>query len=357
MVAASALSLRLSNPMNHRNWIPSVITLVATWAAIGMVGIRAEDARPPRRDSLLYVSIEAENDLWGSGDDRHYTHGTRLSFMPACEPPGWLRRICETVRLFEPGTARRVEFSVGQAIFTPEDIRSPNLVERDRPYAGWLYGTASVIALVEESPEQRSANNLDITLGIVGPSARAGQVQTDWHEVIDSPRPEGWDHQLNDEPGIVLTYTRLWERFIALPLNIQAGFAPHFVVAAGNVYTYGGAGTMMRLGLNLRDDLGPSTIKPGFPGAAYFRKKHAWAFYGFAGVEARGVARNIFLDGNTFEDSHRVDKKPLVFDAQVGIALRYKNIRLSVTDVFRSKEFDGQDEISEYGAINVTVLF
>jgi hypothetical protein len=32
-------------------------------------------------------------------------------------------------------------------------------------------------------------------------------------------------------------------------------------------------------------------------------------------------------------------------------------VRLSFTNVFRSKEFDGQHEPSEYGAINLTVLY
>lgn len=35
-----------------------------------------------------------------------------------------------------------------------------------------------------------------------------------------------------------------------------------------------------------------------------------WEAYVFAGAEGRGVASNIFLDGNTFEDSHTVDREP-----------------------------------------------
>jgi hypothetical protein len=34
--------------------------------------------------------------------------------------------------------------------------------------------------------------------------------------------------------------------------------------------------------------------------------------YGFVSLDGRAVARDIFLDGNTFTDSHQIDKKYFV---------------------------------------------
>jgi len=66
------------------------------------------------------------------------------------------------------------------------------------------------------------------------------------------------------------------------------------------------------------------------------------------------MGRNIFLDGNTFTDSHSVDKETLVGDFQVGFAFHLRNIRIAFTHIVRSKEFEGQTERARYGAINLT---
>jgi len=316
----------------------------------------ARDEAPNER--LAYWSVQAENDLWGNGADRHYTHGTKFSLVPAGEAPQWLKQIGAYVPFFRPGYDRGVEFSIGQNIYTPDDIEDPALIATDRPYAGWLYGSVTLLGILEETSDFRVSNAFDLTIGVVGQSSLADAVQRRWHKIIATRTPEGWDHQLHDEAGVNLTYTRVWERFVRLGHPwVELSAAPHMVGALGNIYTYLGTGLMLRLGHNLRSDIGPPAISPGFPGTAYFRSNQAFSVYLFAGVEGRAVGRNIFLDGNTFEESHSVDRRILVGDFQAGAALRYRQVRVSFTNVFRSKEFDGQVEPSEYGAINLTVLF
>ncbi|MCP4653996.1 MAG: lipid A deacylase LpxR family protein, partial [bacterium] len=71
----------------------------------------------------------------------------------------------------------------------------------------------------------------------------------------------------------------------------------------------------------------------------------------FAGVDGRVVARSIFLDGNTFKDSHSVDKKYFVYDLKGGLSIRIHSWRFDYSLVRRSKEFDqGKDQI--YGSIS-----
>ena len=69
------------------------------------------------------------------------------------------------------------------------------------------------------------------------------------------------------------------------------------------------------------------------------------------------VARNIFLDGNTFSDSHSVDKKLLVGSATAGLAVAWKGARIALTHVWRTKEFDGQDQPDRFGSLSVSVRF
>ena len=66
------------------------------------------------------------------------------------------------------------------------------------------------------------------------------------------------------------------------------------------------------------------------------------------------MLRDVFLDGNTFSDSHSVDKKPLVGDFVIGASLSWQQIRLSYAQVIRTAEFDGQDGTQKFGSINLS---
>lgn len=350
---------RLTTEAGSRVWtVPGLCLLVWALTTPAADGQQRQSPTPDMEHGpMAYWSLQLENDLWGSGDDRYYTHGTEITFTPAYEAPEWLKAVGRTVPGFVAGDDEKVEIVLGQKIFTPDNIEQRTLIRDDRPYAGWLYGGVSLLSMLTEEPDRRSINTLELTLGIVGPSSLAEDVQREWHDVIGADEPRGWDHQLHNEIGVVVTYTRMWEYFVPVTSDLELSASPHVVAALGNVYTHGAVGAMTRFGQGLRGDIGPSTISPGFPGAAYFKEKSDWGWYVFAGLEARLVGRNIFLDGNTFEDSHSVDKKPLVFGAQIGFAVRWQNVRVSLTEVLRSEEFDGQDSNSEYGALNLTVLY
>ena len=76
-------------------------------------------------------------------------------------------------------------------------------------------------------------------------------------------------------------------------------------------------------------------------------------WYLFAGAEGRAVGRNIFLDGNTFQDSPSVDKNIFVGELSAGVVLTYDDFRIAYTHVIRSPEFEGQNGPSVFGGITV----
>ena len=112
-----------------------------------------------------------------------------------------------------------------------------------------------------------------------------------------------------------------------------------------------------RLGRRLPHDYGPPRIQPSLPGSGFFVPQNGFGWYLFAGVEGRAVARNIFLDGNTFRDSRSVDKEPLVGDLQFGFALTWSDVRLGYTHVLRTREFKTQGKTSEFGAVSLSIQF
>jgi hypothetical protein len=346
-----------------------VVVLCLAWSG----SVKAQESGSGCFDKNYTASLLFENDLWGSGSDKHFTHGSRLSIVQSkeiaedkkdCVPEedfvtmNFLNRTFGKLLSFP---VDRFSFIFGQSIFTPEDITNPNLILTDRPYAGWLYAGIGLIHRHEDYSIP-TIDSFELDLGIVGPEAYAGDVQIWWHEnVTDSPRPEGWAHQLKNEPGVLLNVERKW-RMELTPQNyegLQVDFLPSVGVALGNVYTYGSLGGMVRLGVNLPKDYGPPRILPGAQGSDFFKveKGKLISWYGYAGVEGRAMAVNIFLDGNTFADSHSVDKKYFVGDFHVGFVLVIYHARLAFSQVFRSSEFNGQKELSEFGSINLSVAW
>ncbi len=319
------------------------------------------------------VNLLFENDLWGSGSDRHFTHGSRLSYVESkerlanredCDPAvdsnamDLLRTASDYTSGLLNFPSKQISFVLGQNIFTPEDITRPDLIVNDRPYAGWLYIGFGVMD-IERKGRSWVLDTFELDLGIIGPDAFAGDVQKWWHQNIsDSPRPEGWAHQLKNEPGILLNLERKWRRELTPEEyeGLVVDAMPSLGLAAGNVSSYLSLGLTLRLGINLQSDFGPPRIRPGAQGSDFFDtgKKSPVTWYAYAGVEARAIANNVFLDGNTFTDSHKVSKKYFVGDFHAGFVLTLYRVRLSFSQVFRTPEFDGQTENDEFGSINIS---
>ncbi len=296
------------------------------------------------------LSIIFENDVFFN-TDRDYTNGVALVWAPAGKPaPDWITRIARWIPWFPEEGIIHHGYAFGQNMYTPKDIKIANPPVDDRPYAGWLYGTAG--GAVETG---RQLDLFTITAGVIGPASYAEQTQKFVHKITGSSEPQGWDTQLRNEPGIYATYHRTWREFAVTTLDGFAfDVAPHLGGALGNVYTYADAGFTLRLGQNLPLDYGPPRIQPSVPGSAFFMPTDGFSWYLFASAEGRAVARNIFLDGNTFKDSRSVKKEPFIADLQWGVVLTWHDYRLSFTDVFRTREFESQRSTDHFGSICVS---
>jgi len=102
----------------------------------------------------------------------------------------------------------------------------------------------------------------------------------------------------------------------------------------------------------------PIRIRPAMPGSGIYEiPKEKWSWSLFAGLEARAIARDIFLDSNSFAKSHSIDKKSFVADVTGGASMTYNNTRISYTLVYRTKEFEMQGKPDIFGALSVGVRF
>ncbi len=309
------------------------------------------------KDEVIF-SAQVENDIF-AGTDRNFTNGLRLSltYVPD-ESPNPIHDLLYSFPLHRQKPddygQRWASVTLGHSMFTPGDLSSTALIPSDRPYAGWLYVGAGIT--VEDEHHQ---HNLELDVGVVGEISGAEAVQTWWHDQFGFPEPRGWDNQIDNEPGFVLYYHQAWkERHMLDMFGLEFDTAPHIGGALGTIFTYANIGATLRIGNDLSRDFGaPPRIAPSLPGSDRFASQPGFAWYLFAGVDGRLVARNIFLDGNTFQSSHSVDKKPFVGDAQVGLVLAYGAARLAITRVFRSDEFDTQVGGHEFGSVTLSFAF
>jgi hypothetical protein len=315
-------------------------------------------------DWTLTLQIENEFLIPGRNDDRYYTQGIQLNLLtPSKNIP--LKELL--LGLGKPGGAKfldrttnvRGSFVLGQNIYTPEDLTLLEPDPNDRPYAGWIYVGAEVLTYDDgDGKGPGHLNALQLQVGTVGPRALGGWAQNNWHKHVNHiAEAQGWRHQLRNEVAFVLygESRRRWSLVSSDQVGVD--FIDNVNFALGTVQTSIGGGGMLRVGTRLDEDFGPPRIRPAPVGSSFFRKPDGLAWYVYAGADLKAVGRDIFLDGNTFRDSRRVDKRWVVSEMQAGAVLRYELVRLTYSHVWRSEEFLGQRGPSHFGALTIGAYF
>ncbi len=333
----------------RRVWAAMVTATLAGMAAAG-----AARAESEAEADIGTFSLTLENDLF-SNKDNHYTNGIRAAYVSTPKAvPDWLFQAATALPFFPDHGQMRAGFALGQSMFTPSDIRLPNPPRDDRPYAGWAYVAAGLVADTGER-----LDSVELSLGVVGPASYAEEAQKIVHEIVGSPEPRGWDSQLENEPAILLTWQRQWRQALAADIGgFSLDVTPHVGGAVGNVYVYANAGATVRFGWDLPHDYGPLRIQPSLPGSGFFVPQRGIGWYLFAGLEGRLVAHDMFLEGNTFGGRDTaIDRIPAVADLQAGIALAWGPVRLAYTHVVRTPEFQQQDGVDHFGAVSVSLRF
>jgi hypothetical protein len=309
-------------------------------------------------DAKGQLSFIEENDSIFSKSDKHYTQGVRADYLSPPLAEGWRYDVFDFLGPLFPASAdrqRRFDWIVlGQSIYTPANLKINPPSAADRPYGGWLYTGGEFL----QENGGNSLTGFEVLLGVVGPAALGKEVQNDWHQFIGIAGGQGWDDQLKNEPGIALSYEKHWRLDIFHIGGFGVDVVPEADVTIGNVFTYGAAGGLIRIGDGLDADYGPPRIRPAPSGTDWAdpgRRSGNFGYYFFVGGEGRAMGVNIFLDGNTFAYSRNVEKKPLVGDLTAGLAMFWKDdIRFDLGLLSRTKEFYGQQGQDSYAGLRLT---
>jgi lipid A 3-O-deacylase len=310
-------------------------------------------------------ALTAENDSlsnpFGAHQDRHYTAGVKMVLFGGDDFATNLTARLNGVAIWgiQP-KAGDLGIVVGQNIYTPEDILDPAPIPADRPYAGWLYAGLVYQRRGELASSLDVMENFEINLGVVGPDSIAEQSQKMLHRWwFPDDIPQGWSHQLRNEPGLELKYARLWRYSPTTALSRYADIIPRVGCELGNVQTFITGGATVRLGYNLPPDFGVQTIdSPASANGGLTRNTPWWFAYAFGGIDGRAVGLDITLDGNSFRGGPSVEKNILVGDLSWGAALQiFQHVEITYTRVIRTEQFRGQDGNDIFGSITVKGKF
>ncbi|QXD24362.1 lipid A deacylase LpxR family protein [Opitutia bacterium ISCC 51] len=156
------------------------------------------------------LNIYFENDLF-SDTDQQYTNGTKVSWVSPYVSEYVHTNFPVLTEFFDREVhflsdaynVKNLAFSIGQNMYTPEDIAANELIETDRPYAAWLYLSAGFHA-----KNDRIQDTFEVQLGMVGPAALGEEIQDIVHDFRGIPKANGWGNQIRNELGLNLVGER-----------------------------------------------------------------------------------------------------------------------------------------------------
>lgn len=286
--------------------------------------------------------LKEENDVWAlPPTDHYYTQGLELQYACDAEKNG--------------DAVTRKLYGIRNLIYTPSDISIAAPQPWDRPWAGLTAGTC-----VEWELKKNQFTTKQWMLGVVGPWSQSEQIQTWFHKVIGSRKPMGWANQIPNEP--ILNYT--WNRYDTMWAvgegSWGADLTRRYGYSVGTAFVNAEGSFLGRAGWNLPLDFGMGPIQPTLPTLTLTSRFSAYIFTEAVG---RAVFHNVTLGGSLFQDGPSQELKPFVSDNTFGAALAVRSIfgsktdlGMSYTQVFRSREFIGQEDNMQFASIAISLM-
>lgn len=289
--------------------------------------------------------FRSENDSYlAGGQDRYYTNGLALNFRTALNELKFKNKNLNKMIL---------ELEVGQKIFNPQSGSISNSIYVDRPFAGYLYGGASLNLLYQ------SENNLKLSLngGTIGPSSLAKEAQELMHKVIGFYEIDGWQWQVNNELAINASaeYNYLINRFA----NDNIDFTANSYINIGNTFSGTGIGLTFRSGA-INPLFKSATSQSRISNSATPKELTEKEFFFYAKPMLNYVIYDATIQGGLFnKDKGPIvfDAKPLVFSQQIGATYSKNRITADFSILFKTKEVKSSAKPHQYGSFALFYRF
>mgnify|MGYP000197294296 CR=1 FL=1 len=308
--------------------------------------------------SSKFFTFTFENDLF-VGEDNGYTNGMGITFGQGAFPefsndnlPDWLFWMTKDLYISKmENKSRGIAHMFFQRIQTPDDITIDTLIEDDVPYASLIAWQGTLYAWDENISDQ-----LSFYLGAVGPIALGEGAQKTVHGLLDSDEPRGWDEQIRNEIIINVEVQRLWNLFRTSGSGSQFDVLMLASAGLGNLQSATQMGFAVRWGCCLQRSFSTFSLQAD-------RKVNTLAlsptndFYLFAGMRVGYLVNDIFIDGNTFRDSHSVPLEHIQNLLSAGVVWNIGRYGFVFQVSSSTSKTTLKDEKDNFGAISLTYSY
>jgi len=279
----------------------------------------------PEGKEYRFFTLTFQNDVFVNEDDG-YTNGIGFTFgrgpflsFTKDNIPNWLHWATKKSYIQTmPNKVRGVSYMFSQRMQTPEDITLSELQVNDSPYLGLATLQTTLYAW-----DKNVSDQLLVILGFVGPLTLAEPSQTFIHRLIDSDRPNGWDHQVNNEPVFMIEAKRISKLYRNYNRKLKFDVLGLAAAGFGNLKSAAKVGLAVRWGSSLEFSHATFSLQTDTQVNSLSLSDRN-DFFVYAGARAGLVFNNIKTDGNTFSDSHSVPLDHYQNDASAGIVWKYK---------------------------------
>jgi hypothetical protein len=286
-------------------------------------------------------SVAVDNDVLAPSEhDRDYTGGVGITFSGEYTrhrfPLGSAleaidqRLLSGLLRGDEEVSTEAVFHSaqVGLLSFTPQDIRSDQVIEDDRPYASLLYTTS---ARQYVSSDERRVRQTGLTVGILGLSLTSN-IHGAIHEAVGSETPRGYHNQVSSGGEPTLRYFVSDSRLRLQRLAVGSGLLEVKTTAEVSVGYLTEASYSVSTRLGAIDTpwwtFGPERVDYIAQPSAAVGNHSTAEFYFWAGAKVRLRAYNAFLQGQLRDSVHAFDADDLrqvIGEAWIGMTGQLTN--------------------------------
>ena len=262
-----------------------------------------------------------DNDFFAA-TDRYFTQGIVLEVTSPR-----LGRIPLMRALITPrGMVARHSIVFEDDGYTASDLKAPQILYGDHPYAGTKQLRAQAIA-TDTGRRQRITSSLNV--GIIGPGAGGAEIQTFIHRRTGNTIPQGWGNQVRND----------------LILNYEAGIERE-VYRAGRSLLVTGSG-VARLGTYNTAVTAGTTLMLGRVGTPFSAiPSTRRAFYLYLKPQLNVVGYDATLQGGLFNRTSPYtisngDLRRVVYRSQVGLAYRSGSRFIEYYRTMATPEFRG----------------
>ena len=285
-------------------------------------------------NSDRYFRLNYENDFF-SATDEYYTQGINLEMVS----PAMKKNPLSLILIHPHYSHIRYGLALEHNGYTPSDIGHNEVLYGDRPFAGMLALKSFLIAIDTESKQRWSTQ---LTTGVIGPLAGAGQMQRSIHKWLNNITPHGWDNQIQND--IALNYEINYEKQL-LSIGKFLSFSGDATVRVGTLSDRAGVGATLMFGYFDSPFSGEHT------------KGSSFRIYAYEHPEFHAVAYDAMLQGGIFDKASTYVIKPeqmnsFTFQNRFGFVVTYLGFHLEYFLSVRSRDFETQ-KMHTWGGVQI----